>query len=93
MRYGSDEGLIDLAKGELVEFRHLLGEILGQIDEDAQYFGCEAEVAHARTIIDRGTSAHQQVAVYESALAAGKSEAAALQEVVGFLISTTSRGL
>jgi carboxylate-amine ligase len=92
MRYGSDEGLLDLAKGEIVEFRELLQEILEQIDEDAQFLGCEAEVAHARTIVQRGTSAHQQVKVYEAALAEGKGNEAALRDVVAFLIARTSRG-
>lgn len=93
MRYGSDEGLIDLAKGELVDFGYLLTEILDQIDEDAQFFNCEDEVAHARTILERGTSAHQQIEVYEKALAEGKDEQQALREVVGFLIDVTRRGV
>ncbi|MEJ2139615.1 MAG: carboxylate-amine ligase [Gammaproteobacteria bacterium] len=93
MRYGSDEGLIDLAKGELVEFSYLLGEILEQVDEDAQFFGCEREVAHARTILSRGTSAHQQVATYDQAIAEGKTHEQALGEVVAFLIEGTSRDL
>lgn len=93
MRYGADEGLIDLAKGELVEFHNLLREILEEIDEDAQFFGCEAEVAHARLILERGTSAHQQVQVYEQAQAAGKDVAESLRDVVRFLIDCTSRGI
>jgi carboxylate-amine ligase len=93
MRYGADEGLIDLAKGELVEFHNLLREILEEIDEDAQFFGCEAEVAHARRILERGTSAHQQVRVYEQAQAAGKDVAESLRDVVRFLIDCTRRGI
>jgi carboxylate-amine ligase len=92
MRYGSDEGLLDLAKGEIVEFRLLLDEILEQIDEDAHFLDCAAEVAHARTIIERGTSAHQQVKVYDAAIAAGATPEAALREVVAFLIAGTRRG-
>ena len=91
MRYGSDEGLIDLAKGELVGYANLLAEILEQIEEDAAHFGCEREVQHARTIVQRGTSAHQQVAVYETAIAAGKAPEEALRDVVTFLIDATSR--
>jgi carboxylate-amine ligase len=93
MRYGADEGLIDLAKGELVEFHNLLREILEEIDEDAQFFGCEAEVAHARRILERGTSAHQQVQVYERAQAADKDVAESLRDVVRFLIDRTRRGI
>ena len=93
MRYGSDEGLLDLAKGEIVEFRQLLEEILQEIDEDAQFLGCEAEVAQARLILQRGTSAHQQVNVYDQAITAGKDRNAALRDVVAFLINGTRRGL
>jgi carboxylate-amine ligase len=93
MRYGADEGLIDLAKGELVEFHNLLREILEEIDEDAQFFGCEAEVAHASRILERGTSAHQQVQAYERARAAGKDVAESLRDVVRFLIDCTRRGI
>jgi carboxylate-amine ligase len=92
MRYGSDEGLLDLAKGEIVEFRLLLDEILEQIDEDAHFLDCTAEVAHARTIIERGTSAHQQVKTYDAAIAAGATSEVALREVVAFLIAGTRRG-
>ena len=35
MRYGIDEGLLDLARGEIVEFKQLLKEILQLIEEDA----------------------------------------------------------
>jgi len=93
MRYGSDEGLLDLAKGEIVEFKQLLEEILEEIDEDAQFLGCEVEVAHARTILQRGTSAHQQVNVYDQAIASGKDREAALRDVVAFLIAGTRRGI
>ena len=93
MRYGSDEGLLDLAKGEIVEFGQLLEEILQEIDEDAQVLGCEAEVAQARLILQRGTSAHQQVNVYDQAIAAGKDSETALRDVVAFLINGTRRGL
>jgi len=91
MRYGADEGLIDLAKGQLVEFGELLNEILEQIEEDAQFFDCEAEVAHARTILARGTSAHKQVAVYERSLQEGKSSEEAARDVVAHLIDQTAR--
>ena len=93
MRYGTDEGLLDLAKGELVPFADLLEEILAITAVDAEALGCEAEVAHVREIIRRGTSAHRQVAVYEQAKKRGADKKAALREVVAFLIDETARGL
>jgi carboxylate-amine ligase len=93
MRYGSDEGLIDLAKGQLVPVAELVEEILEQVAEDAAALDCEAEVLNARTILARGTSAHRQVSVYEQAIAAGMSHEQALREVVGALIEGTVSGI
>ncbi len=61
--------------------------------EDAQFFGCVAEVEHARAIIDRGTSAHWQVKTYEDALAKGASKEDALKAVVDMLVKETMHGL
>ena len=91
MRYGTDESLLDLAKGELVPFADLIEEALGIIDQDAKALGCETEVAHVRQIVARGTSAHRQVGVFEKAVKGGADRKEALQEVVRFLIDETAR--
>ena len=57
--------------------------------EDAAYLGCTAEVAHARTILQRGTSADRQLARYEAVKALGGTEEAALIAVVDELIEET----
>lgn len=92
-RYGIDQGLVDFGKGEIVPYRELLEEILVLIREDAQHFGCIAEVEHARAILNRGTSAHWQVKTYEEALAEGASEEEALKAVVDMLVRETMHGL
>jgi carboxylate-amine ligase len=92
-RYGTDEGLVDFGKREIVPYADLLEELIAITAEDAAHFGCAAEVAHARTILARGTSAHAQRRVYEEALAAGASKAEALGAVVDWLIGETTRGL
>ena len=89
MRYGPDEGLIDFGRGEVVPFATLLEELLELVEEDAAALGCVAEVAHARTILERGTSAHRQVRAYEQALGAGMSKQEALRAVVDRLIDET----
>jgi len=71
----------------------LLEEILALVAEDAAYFGCAAEIAHARDILVRGTSAHAQRRVYETALAAGAAKRVALAAVVDWLIEETQRDL
>jgi carboxylate-amine ligase len=93
MRYSYDERLLDLARGELVEFPHLLEELLALVREDAEALDCVTEVEHARTILARGTSAHRQLAIREEARARGASEREALEAVVRFLIEETAAGL
>jgi glutamate---cysteine ligase / carboxylate-amine ligase len=93
MRYSFDEQLLDLARGELVPFAQLLDELLELVSEDAEALDCQKEVAHARTILTRGTSAHRQLAVYEQARKKGASDREALEAVVDFLIRETASGL
>ncbi len=93
MRYSFDEGLIDLAKGEVVPFEELLNEIFGLVAEDAEALGCVDEVNNLRHILQRGTSAHRQLKKFELERAAGASNDDALRAVVGQLIKDTAEGL
>ena len=93
MRYSFNEGLVDLAKGEIVPFEELVEEILSLIAEDAQALGCETEVGGVRRILTRGTSAHRQLKDFEIERAAGRNEAEALKAVVDTLIADTADGL
>ena len=88
-RYGIDKGLVDFGRGKLVPVRDLMEELFVILREDALALDCVAEIEHARTIIERGTSAHAQVATYERAVAAGASRHEALQRVVDALIEET----
>jgi carboxylate-amine ligase len=81
--------MVDFGKGAVVPFAVLLGELFDLIAEDAAYFGCVAEVAHARTIVERGTSADRQIARYEAVKALGGTEQAALIAVVDGIIEET----
>ena len=92
-RYGFDEGLMDFGRGEIVPYRDLLDEILELTAPSAEYFGCQKEVEHARTILERGSSAHNQIRVYEEARRQGASDHEALQAVVDFLIDETVRDI
>ncbi|MFO7286942.1 MAG: carboxylate-amine ligase [Gammaproteobacteria bacterium] len=93
MRYSFDQGLIDLGRGRIVPFAQLLDELLELVREDAEALGCVHEVEHARRIVERGTSAHRQLAVRKAALDAGASEAEANIAVVDHLIEETRRGV
>jgi glutamate---cysteine ligase / carboxylate-amine ligase len=90
MRFGSDASLLDLARGELVPFADLLEELLAITREDAIALDCLAETEHARVLLKRGTSAHQQHDVYQTARAQGATDSEALSAVVGWLVKTTS---
>lgn len=92
-RYGFAKGLVDFGKGQVVPYADLLEEMLVLLEPDAAHFGCEAAVAHARTILARGTSAHWQLRTFEEARARGSSEEEALKAVVDMLIRETLSGL
>lgn len=86
-RYGISEGLIDFGRREIVPFGDLMEELIGHlIAEDAEALGSVTEVAALRTILDTGTSADQQRAVFNSAIASGASQDIALCAVVHHLI-------
>ena len=93
MRYGFDEGLLDLARGEVVPCSELVEEWLERVHEDAIALDCLAEIEHAREIVRRGTSAHRQLTVYEAAKAHGATEREALCAVVDWLVQETASGL
>ena len=92
-RYGIDEGLVDFGRGEIVPYDKLLEEILELTEVDALSLDCVEEVRHARAIVKRGTSAHQQSEIYEAARNAGADKDEALRQVVDFLIAETVAGV
>ena len=89
-RYGVTGTLFDFGRGVLVPYARLVEESLGLIAEDAAHFGCEAEVAHARVILGRGTSADRQLARFAAARAAGATEAEAMRAVVDQMLAETA---
>ncbi len=92
-RYGIDDGLIDFGRGVIVPYAELLEEMLELVDEDAEYFGCRAQVQHARFILAEGTSAHRQLACFRKALEDGADRHQALVAVVDLLTRDTLSGL
>jgi glutamate---cysteine ligase / carboxylate-amine ligase len=92
MRYGVQGSLFDLARGELVPVRHLIGELIDLVREEAEELGCLRDVEHALRIAAEGTSADRQRAVFQSAKAAGLDDSAALRAVVDYLQAETLGG-
>lgn len=92
-RYGTDGSLVDFGKGELVPMADLVEEFIEVLAQDAIELDVREEVRHAREIVAQGTSAHRQLATYESSLKAGASEEEALRAVVDELIVDTMHGI
>lgn len=88
-RYGIREGLIDFGRGQIVPYADLVEEIIELVAEDAARLGCEKEVAHARTILDRGTSAHRQLEIYNQARQRSEDSQPAFKAVVDWLQEET----
>lgn len=92
-RYGSERGMLDLGRRELVPFSELIDEMLQLIAPEIAALDCAAEVEHARVILARGTSAHGQLRTYQAALARGVGPREALVAVVDALIRETEADL
>jgi carboxylate-amine ligase len=92
-RYGTDEGLVDFGKGQVVPMADLVEEMIVLVRTDAERLGCLAEVENVRNILRDGTSAHRQRRAYAKAVAAGADKAQALSAVVDDLIAGTVAGL
>ncbi|MCC2097609.1 MAG: YbdK family carboxylate-amine ligase, partial [Hyphomicrobiales bacterium] len=92
-RYGTSEGLIDFGRREIVPFADLLEEMIELTAEDASHFGCEAEIAHLRTMLGSGSSSDRQRAVFAQAIDAGADRQEALCQVVASLADEFGQGL
>jgi carboxylate-amine ligase len=85
-RYGTSRGLIDLGRGEIVDYAELLEELFELVEEDAFYFNAVAELENARTMRASGGSASRQRRAFQAALDAGQCREDALCAVVRHLI-------
>lgn len=92
-RYGVQGSLMDYGRGELVETRDLVEELLVLTEVDARRLGVSDELNHIRAIAKEGTSAHRQLSVYHDALEHDASQREALEAVVDHLIVDTMHGL
>lgn len=89
-RYGTEAEFIDEASRSVRGFAEALDAFTALVAPDAQVMGCERELAHLRTIVRRGTSAHSQLAIHRSERARGKPSRDALTAVVDWLAATTT---
>ena len=64
IRWGLDGKLLDLGKQKEVPARDLIRELLDFVDEVLDDLGSRKEVEHIHTILERGTSADEQLRVW-----------------------------
>jgi carboxylate-amine ligase len=80
-RYGLDGKMIDFGKGKEVPTRDLIRELLVFVDEVVDVWVPAKRFEHIYTILDRGTSADDQLRVWR--------ETGDINAVVDHLIETT----
>ncbi len=88
-RYGTDQGLVDFGKGEIVSVSNLMEELIVLLEHHAREADCIDELLSIREILTRGTSADRQLALFKRACSEGASEHEALKAVVRQLIEET----
>ncbi|MDH5488639.1 MAG: carboxylate-amine ligase [Rhodospirillaceae bacterium] len=88
-RYGTEGGMIDFGKAEMVDFKELMEELTELVAIDAKELGCVDEINHIHTIISRGTSASLQRKVYNEKIKSGAPAQDALNAVVDWLAEAT----
>jgi carboxylate-amine ligase len=81
VRYGLDGKMIDFGKGEEMPIRDLIRELLAFVDDVVDDLGSRKEIEHVHTILERGTSADEQLRVWR--------ETGDMKAVVDHLIETT----
>jgi carboxylate-amine ligase len=95
-RYGTDGTSLDLTTRQAIPFSALLDNTVNEVQEDIDDLGVADEIAHLRRIMNRGTSAHQQIGLYTQLRREGHSRNKAMREVAKWLRDCTeseSRGL
>ncbi len=64
IRYGLDGKMVDFGKQKEVPVRDLIRELLEFIDPVVEELGSRKEIDHIHTILERGTSADEQLRIY-----------------------------
>lgn len=88
-RYGVHAVFVDPFRRAPLTAQEWLDEVLDFIDEDVAALGCKREIARAVAIVKTGSSADEQIRIYEAARAAGRQRLTALKEVVDWVAAET----
>ncbi len=88
-RYGVHSFFVDEPTRQAKSVADALDAVIAALADDTRALGCEAEVASARAIVARGTSADRQMALYRAARGRGLDRKSALVEVVDWIAEET----
>ncbi|MGE3189380.1 MAG: carboxylate-amine ligase [Vicinamibacterales bacterium] len=84
-RYGLDGMLIDFGREEQLPVRELILEYLDFVDDVVDELDSRQEVDYVRTMLERGSGADRQLAVF--------NETGDLKQVVAYMVEETKAGL
>ncbi len=84
LRYGLDGNLIDFGSEQSLPARTLIRELLERVEPISHKLNSWHELEHCYTMLDRGSSADQQIAVY-------KENGLSIKSVVDFLVAETEK--
>lgn len=89
-RYGLEAKFVDETEDRTTPIAKLVDRALDLTAPDAQILDPHNALGAIHTILARGTSAHQQLRIYEAARAEGANHREALRAVVRWLIDATT---
>lgn len=92
VRYGINGTMIDFGREEEVPFHFIINELLAFLDDVLDDLGSRKEVEYVHHILEHGTSADRQLAVYRQH-GGDENREEALQAVVDHLIAETKEGI
>jgi carboxylate-amine ligase len=88
-RDGTSARFIDEARQTATPLAEVLEELLDLVAPEAQRLGCTSSFQRLDAIVREGTSAHEQLRIYNERRAAGETRVRALRGVVDWLAATT----
>lgn len=88
-RDGIEARFIAQASSDATAAAEVLDDLLTMVSAEAEELDCADVLKSLQPILDKGTSAHQQLRIYEARRTAGESRAAALGAVVNWLEDAT----
>jgi glutamate---cysteine ligase / carboxylate-amine ligase len=88
-RYGVHATFIDPFRRRPITTAEWFDEVMDFIAGDVAALGCEREIARVAEIVKHGSSADEQIRIYQTARAAGRKRLTALKEVVDWAAAET----